>query len=89
MTEPPVHLIEIEGTAERLRGAHGIEGVTLHPASTHEVGPTRHAVHAVATDAGIEALKGAGLDVRVVEDAEARAARFDAMARQIREAESD
>jgi hypothetical protein len=85
----PAHLIRVEGTAERLREIGDLEGVNFHSASIREAGPTRYLIHGVATDSGISELRAMGLDVEVVEDAAARAERIDAMAQQIREAESE
>ena len=85
----PAHLIRVEGTAERLREIGDSEDVNLHSASIREAGPTRYVIHGAATDSGISELRAKGLDVEVVEDAAERAARLEAMAQQIREAESE
>lgn len=85
----PAHLIQVEGTAERLREIGDSEDVNLHSASIREAGPTRYVIYGVATDSGISELQALGLDVEIVEDAAEREARIDAMAQQIQEAESD
>lgn len=80
------HLVRIEGTTERLRGIRGLENVETYSSTSEEAGPTRYSIYAVATDDGLSELQALGLDVEVVEEAAARAARLDAMARDIREA---
>lgn len=77
--------VEITGTPSRLPRVHEVDGVHVVRSSVEELPDGRYRVGGYATDAQIAQLEALDLEVRVIEAAEDRQARLQAIARDVRE----